>query len=130
MVCSCTSNREIVLISSARVSRIVVSRAPLLRRQLSDANYTSMMAQASRKYICRHFDDQNYMTTTSNVERLRSIPHNGPLARYVILGVAHAPGMPATFTPSPRASDPDMHHGTCVTHVPRCMPVSFTSGFL
>ena len=27
-------------------------------------------------------------------------------------------------------SDPDMHHGTCVTHVPWCMPGSLTNGFL
>ena len=33
------------------------------------------------------------------------------------------------FPPS-RVSDPDMHHGTCVTHVPWCMPGSLTSGFL
>ena len=26
-------------------------------------------------------------------------------------------------------SDPDMHHGTCVKHVPWCMPGSLTSGF-
>ena len=26
--------------------------------------------------------------------------------------------------------DPDMHHGTCVTHVPWCMPGSLTSVFL
>ena len=43
---------------------------------------------------------------------------------------AHAPGMPGTFSPPPRVSDPDMHHGTCVTHVPWCMPGSLTSGFL
>ena len=42
---------------------------------------------------------------------------------------AHAPGMPGTFSPSPQVSDPDMHHGTCVTHVPWCMPGSLTSGF-
>ena len=34
------------------------------------------------------------------------------------------------FPPPPRFSDPDMHHGTCVTHVPWCMPGSLTSGFL
>ena len=45
------------------------------------------------------------------------------------LAGAHAPGMPGTFSPSPQASDPDMHHGTCVTHVPWCMPGSLTSGF-
>ena len=43
---------------------------------------------------------------------------------------AHAPGMPGTFSPSPRVSDPDMHHGTCVTHVPWCISGSLTSGFL
>ena len=56
--------------------------------------------------------------------------HHGPLARYAKLRVAHAPGMPGTFSPSPRFSDPDMHHGTCVTHVPWCMSGSLTSGFL
>ena len=44
--------------------------------------------------------------------------------------VAHAPGIPGTFSPPPRVSDPDMHHGTCVTHVPWCMSGSLTSGFL
>ena len=38
--------------------------------------------------------------------------------------------MPGTFSPPPRVSDPDMHHGTCVTHVPWCMLGSLTSGFL
>ena len=37
--------------------------------------------------------------------------------------------MPGTFSPSPQVSDPDMHHGTCITHVPWCMPRSLTSGF-
>ena len=54
---------------------------------------------------------------------------NGPLARNVKLRVAHAPGMSGTFSPPPRVSDPDMHHDTCVTHVPWCMPGSLTSGF-
>ena len=43
--------------------------------------------------------------------------------------VAHAPGMPGTFSPPPRVSDPDMHHGTCVTHVPWCIPGSLTSDY-
>ena len=54
----------------------------------------------------------------------------GSLTRYVKLQVAHAPGMPGTFSPSPQVSDTDMHHGTCLTHVPWCMPGSLTSGFL
>ena len=53
-----------------------------------------------------------------------------PLARYVILRVARAPGMPGTFSPPPQFSDPDLHHGTCVTHVPWCMSGSLTRSFL
>ena len=53
---------------------------------------------------------------------------NGPLAKYVKLRVAHAPGMPGMFSPPPRVGGPDMHHGPCVTHVPWCMPGSLISG--
>ena len=56
--------------------------------------------------------------------------YHGPLARYVKFRVAHTPGMPGVFSPPPQVSDLDMHHGTCVTHVPWCMPGSLTSGFL
>ena len=52
---------------------------------------------------------------------------HGPLAKYVKLRAVHAP---ETFSPIPQISDPGMHHGTCVTHVPWCMPGSLTSGFL
>ena len=44
----------------------------------------------------------------------------GSLARYVIMRVAHAP----------RVSDPNMHHGACVRHVPWCMPWYLTRSFL
>ena len=37
--------------------------------------------------------------------------------------------MPGAFSVPPRFSDPDMHHDTCVTHMPWCMPGSLTSGF-
>ena len=50
-----------------------------------------------------------------------------PLNKYVKLRVAHALGMPGTFSPPPRVSDPDMHHGTFATCVPWCMPGSLTS---
>ena len=56
--------------------------------------------------------------------------YDGPLTKYVKIRVAHAPGMPGTFSPSPRVSDPNMHHGTRVMHVPWCMSGSLTSGFL
>ena len=38
--------------------------------------------------------------------------------------------MPGMFSPPPRVSAPDMHHGTCVTHVPWFMPGSLTSSSL
>ena len=54
----------------------------------------------------------------------------GHLARYIKLQVAHAPGMLGMFSLKPRVSDPEMHHGTCATHVAWCMQVSLISGFL
>ena len=66
----------------------------------------------------------------------RSLSYNikdrvhGPLTRYLKLRIAHAPVMRGTFSPSPRVSDPDMHHGTCVTDVSWCMLGSSTGGFL
>ena len=39
-------------------------------------------------------------------------------------------GNAGNIFPAPQVSDPDMHHGACVTHVPRCMPGSLISGFL
>ena len=54
----------------------------------------------------------------------------GPLTRYVKLQVAHAPGMPGTFSPSPRVNEPDMPHGTCMAHVLWCMPGSLTSNIV
>ena len=53
--------------------------------------------------------------------------HHGSLTRYAKSRVAYAPGMSGTFYSSPRVSDPDMHHVTCVT---LCMPGSLTSGSL
>ena len=38
--------------------------------------------------------------------------------------------MRGTVSPPPRVSDPNMHHGTCVTHVTWYMPGSLTSDFL
>ena len=55
---------------------------------------------------------------------------HGYLARYVKLRVAHAPGLPGSFSPPSRVTHPDMQHGTCMTHVPWCILGSLTSGFL
>ena len=54
----------------------------------------------------------------------------GTSIRYVKLRVVHTPRMSGTFSPPPWISDPDMHHDTCVTHVPWYMPGSLTSGSL
>ena len=56
--------------------------------------------------------------------------YHGPLTRYVKYRIALALGMPGTFSQPSRVGDPDMHHGTCMTHMPWCMPGSLTSGFL
>ena len=61
---------------------------------------------------------------------VQSVTHNWPLTRYEKLRVAHASGMPGTVSPPQWVSDPDMHHGTYVTHVQWCMPGSLTNGFL
>ena len=61
---------------------------------------------------------------------LSLLTSHGPRARYVKLRVVHALGMLGTFSPPPWISDLGMHHGTCVTHVPWCMPGSLTNGFL
>ena len=43
---------------------------------------------------------------------------HGPLAKYVKLHFAHALRIPGMFSLPPWVSDPNMHHGTCVKHVP------------
>ena len=40
--------------------------------------------------------------------------------------VPHAPGLPGTFSPPPRVTDPGMQHSTSVAHVPWCMSGSLT----
>ena len=64
-----------------------------------------------------------------NTKRCKIVLHES-LDRYANMWVAHAPGMPGTLSPPPRVSDPDIHHGTCVTHVTWCMPGSLISGLL
>ena len=46
-----------------------------------------------------------------------------------IAGCACA-GNAGNVFPTPPVSDPNMHHGTCMTHVPWCMLGSLTSSFL
>ena len=54
-----------------------------------------------------------------------------PWASYVKMRVVHALGVSGTFSPHRLkrkllVSNPDMHHSTCVTHMPWCMSGSLT----
>ena len=55
-----------------------------------------------------------------------------PWASYQIrkFAVGACAGNAGNVFPATTVSDPDMHRGTCVTHVPWCMPGSVTSSFL
>ena len=78
------------------------------------------------------FANEHCVQHVLNMNSSRQCTFNyGPLTRYVKLRVVHAPGMPGTFSRhrfqrKPLVSDPGMHHGTCVTHVPWCMSGSLT----
>ena len=98
---------------------------------------------ADDKFKCIFFNDDIWISiimsrslipraklTKTALVQFMDCHYHGPLARYVKVRAAHAPGIPGTFSPPPLVSDPDMHHGTCVTHVPWCMPGSLTSSFL
>ena len=51
---------------------------------------------------------------------------HGPFAKYVVLWVAHTPGITGSFSPPLRVSYPDMRYGTCVADMPWCKPGSLT----
>ena len=83
--------------------------------------------------FCKHaFISSSTDKLWSGIEAVKAgvVFSYGLLTRYIKLWVAHTLGMPGAFSPPPRVSDSDMHHGTCVTHVPWCMPGSLTNGFL
>ena len=43
---------------------------------------------------------------------------HGPRARYVKLQITYVPGVPETFSLSPRVNNPNIHHSTCVMRMP------------
>ena len=85
---------------------------------LNHHNFRSLLVVSSERSYCL---SQSWFTDHWT---------HGPFTRYVKLRITHAPGMPGTFSPPLLVSDPDMHHGTCVTHVPWSMTGSLTIGFL
>ena len=58
-----------------------------------------MLIQISKKFV---------LTWTVQLTFVGIGSGNGPLTRYEKLRVAHAPGMPGTFSPPQRVSDPDI----------------------
>ena len=71
--------------------------------------------------------NHHYQTIAGSGPPAEKTGYHGPPTKYLKLRVVHAPGM---LSPPPWFSDPNMHHGTCVTRVPWCMPWSLTSGFI
>ena len=121
-----TRYKDIIDIANSPISRrhVRVMQHVLIFHQ--DDNLISVLC-----HLCWGYNDVwSKKKQPSWISPLQCVSHHGLLARYVKLRVAHAPGMPRTFFPPLRVSDPDMHHGTCVTHVPWCMPGSLTDGFL
>ena len=107
------------------ISRLCIKVTSLNRLGVSNYQQFHILDRWSTSKKSQWYGKQYFMTSSWGKKQCY-----GPLARYVKLLVAHAPGMPGTFFPSPRVSDPDMHHGTCFTHVPWSMSGSLTSGFL
>ena len=75
--------------------------------------------------------NNRWQTIISTNDGLISDPYiHGPFTRYIKWWVAPAPGMFSRhrLQRKPLVSDPGIHHGTCVTHVPWCMSGSLTCG--
>ena len=85
--------------------------------------------RGGRSRLIDHVILMNINIRWQDVSSLISLPWASYQIRK-IAGCACAGNAAETFSPPLRTSDPDMHHGTCVTHVPWCMPGSLTSGFL
>ena len=99
---------------SWRVERIVLMFGLSFKNDSTDANTDTLRYTQSQTQIKTKGCNNKLFCYVIRSTR----PPSGPLARYLKLQVAHAPGIPGTFSPPPRVSDPDMYHGTCVTHVP------------
>ena len=126
-----------MLIRESIVIVVVIPPRYIAYKTFSSINLTSMAHRTSGHWKCRNLSgaeigifQDNLLVSRPGCFCCCTICGHVPLARYVQLLVSHAPGMPGTFSPPLRVSDPDMHHGMSVTHVPCFMPGSLTSGFL
>ena len=104
------------------------NESPLEERRLKLSKHYSLKRTSGRRGMTRSPTGPVGLKVEAAVA---SAGINGPFTRYANLRVAHAPGMPGTFSPPPWVSDPNMHHGTCVVHARAVMHAgSLTSGFL
>ena len=119
-------NCEIVLLSYP-CQNIKDGTKWLFPKGSTEIRFALVQIMAGRRTGNNHYRKQGFDSLFAPVPVTRP-----PWASWQIRKIAgaHAPGMPGTFSPPPQLSDPDMHHGTCVTHVLWCMPGSLTSGFL
>ena len=113
-------------ISLLQTTRYLINSQRLAKRRIVITRARRKTTTGQLNWRWSYLIDECFHPTKQYVSALA----NGALARYVILRVAHTPGMPGTFSPPPQISDPDVYHGKCVTHVQWCMPGSLTSGFL
>ena len=108
---------------------IIISVVITFDDKLTLIQVKAWYCQATSYYLSQCWPDLcHYMSSIGHNDLSGSV--HGPLARYVQLRVAHVLRMSGTFSTPPRINDPDRYYGTCVTHVPWCMPGSLTSGFL
>ena len=111
-----------------RISLITqISKSYNIHRELNSVIPAILVLRDTDAFLFSEINSAPY-----SIPYFGSIWH-GPLTGYVKMRVAHALGMPGTFPRhrlqrKPLASDPCMHHGTCVTHVPWCMSGSLTLG--
>ena len=93
-------------------------------RSITSSWYTCFILLSHIKMSRVHYTCELYLPLFSRMVSM------GLFDRYVKRWFAHVPGMPRTFFSSLQVSDPDMHHGTWLMHVPWCMPGSLFSLFL
>ena len=94
-----------------------------------DSGYSHCWHLKSREISCSSASEATLKIWLNTLMWIRY----GPLTRYIKLYVAHAPecreGFPRhQLQMQPLVSDPGMHPGTCMTHVPWCMSGSLTHG--
>ena len=134
------TTKTMIVITHPCLKSVLVNRCLILHLHVLARSFRPCGIKYTHKYGSIHWQyiNFNYFRITgplygfhlqriSNAERwcssdislvpTGSIDMHGSLTRYVKLRVAHAPGMPGTFSPPLWTRDPDMHHGTCVAAI-------------